>query len=214
MIKAVIFDLDGTLLNTLKDLNEALNYSVGKYGYEKISIEKTREFIGNGIKNLILKAINYDETKIDEIFYLFKEYYSANCNNYTMPYDGILELIKILKNDYKLGIVSNKAKYGLDILVNAHFKNDFKVVIGDMEGIPRKPSKEPLVEACRRLNVSIDEMVYIGDSDVDVLTVKNTGCHGIFVDYGFRDRDKLILAGANIIISNPLDIVKTLKELN
>ena len=176
MIKAVVFDLDGTLLNTIKDLQEAVNYSVSKYGYEKITYDQAKNYIGNGIRKLIERSLNGNLDKINEVFEEFKEYYFNNCNNYTKPYDGILEVINYLKNNnFKLAVVSNKNVHSLNFLVKEHFKDSFPIVIGDGEGIKRKPAPDALIECAKRLNVNVEEIVYIGDSDVDVITDKNTG---------------------------------------
>lgn len=212
MIKAVVFDLDGTLLNTLEDLCNATNYALVKQGYKPISVDETRKNIGHGIKNLLIKSSN-DSCNILSMLSDFKIYYTKHCNDFTKPYDGILELLNRLKSDgFKLGCVSNKAKYALDILVENHFKGYFDCVLGDGEGYKRKPDSEIIVEASKRLGVKLDEFLYVGDSDVDVLTVLNSKCYGIFVSYGYRDINVLKDAGATLIVNSPLEIYELVNK--
>ncbi len=210
MVDTVIFDLDGTLLDTLEDLTYALNYSLDLFKYNHVNISDTRRFIGNGIRRLIEVASNDSDTNhLDLMFNRFKEYYTIHCNDYTKPYKGINEILFYLKNkNIKLGVVSNKAKYALEILVNSHFPNIFDVVIGDGEGLKRKPNPEPILKAIEKLNSNIANTIYIGDSDVDINTINNTGCHGIIVSFGYRDKEILIENNA----MNLCDTVEELKE--
>lgn len=194
MVDTVIFDLDGTLLNTLEDLTAALNYSLDLYNYPHLDSNSTRKYIGNGIRKLIERASKDNEDNhLDLMFERFKEYYIKHCDDYTNTYSGIDRVISYLKKrNIKLGVVSNKAKYALEILVNNHFPNTFSVVIGDGEGLERKPSSQPILKAIERLNSKKENTIYIGDSDVDIKTINNTSCLGIIVAYGYRDKNILI----------------------
>ncbi|MBQ7641534.1 MAG: HAD family hydrolase [Acholeplasmatales bacterium] len=206
MQKLVIFDLDGTLLDTIADLNAALNHTLAEFNFTKISCEKTRELVGNGIRNLIIRASGTD-SNIDLMFKCFMDYYNKNVNVYTKPYNNIKELIIKLKNiGFKLAVVSNKNIIPLKTLVNYHFKDLFDLVLGDGMGYKRKPDSEIINECIKKLDSDLEHTIYIGDSDVDVKTVNNTGCHGIFVSYGFRDKEKLIEAGAKTILDNVSDL--------
>ena len=212
MIRAVVFDLDGTLLNTLEDLMDSCNYAIGKYGYNKITLEETRSFIGNGIKKLIERSLKGDLRYLEECFEAFKEYYYDHCNIHTKSYEGIDSLIDyLISKEIKIGVVSNKRYDTLNLLVHSHFKDKFKHIIGDGEGLKRKPDPETIVEMAKRLDVNINELCYIGDSNVDVETVINTGCRGLFVDYGFRSKEDLIIAGARDIFSSPMEIISYLE---
>lgn len=206
MQKLVIFDLDGTLLDTIADLNAALNHTLAEFNFTKISCEKTRELVGNGIRNLIIRASG-TEDNIDLMFKCFMDYYNKNVNVYTKPYNNIKELIIKLKNiGFKLAVVSNKNIIPLKALVDYHFKDLFDLVLGDGMGYKRKPDPEITNECIKKLDSDISYTYYVGDSDVDVRTVMNTGCHGLFVSYGFREKEKLIEAGAEIIFDNVNDL--------
>ena len=213
MIKAVVFDLDGTLLYTLMDLHDAVNHAISTYGYKEITLAEARAFVGNGIKKLVERSLKGDTSKLDLCYLEFQKYYYDHCNIKTRKYDGIDDLISFLReNNIKIGVVSNKRYDTLNILVHAHFNDAFPVIIGDGEGFKRKPDPETLIEVARRLDVNLNEMCYIGDSDVDVKTVLNTGCMGKFVDYGFRERSVLEECGAKEIYSSPLELRDAIKR--
>lgn len=214
-MKALVFDLDGTLLNTIEDLKAAVNYAIGQFGYDKITSAQAKNYIGNGIRKLVERSLGGDLKYLDEAFSEFQSYYNKNYNVYTKPYDGIYELLEYSKNKgYLLACVSNKSIVPLNKLINEHFNGFFTTVIGDGEGYERKPNPEVLLECAKRLNIDISDIIYIGDSDVDVKTVKNASCKGIFVDYGYRLKEELIKSGASIICSTPLEIINVLEEYN
>ena len=202
-MKAVIFDLDGTILYTLPDLNNALNYTLPIYNHNKISIEDTRKLIGHGIRNLILDSSEHDNININNMYNTFMEYYHQNCDDNTIPYEGIKELLSYLKSkDYILGVITNKNIIMTEKLLNNHFNNIFDVVIGDGVGFKRKPDIESLEYIRTKFNVLKDDIIYIGDSEVDFEFSKNFGCKNIIVSYGYRDKKDLEAYGINNIIDN------------
>jgi phosphoglycolate phosphatase len=202
-MKAVIFDLDGTILYTLPDLNNALNYTLPIYNHNKISIEDTRKLIGHGIRNLILDSSGHDNININNMYNTFMEYYHQHCDDNTIPYEGIKELLSYLKSkDYILGVITNKNIIMTEKLLNNHFNNIFDVVIGDGVGFKRKPDIESLEYIRTKFNVLKDDIIYIGDSEVDFEFSKNFGCKNIIVSYGYRDKKDLEAYGINNIIDN------------
>ena len=208
MYKLAIFDLDGTILDTINDLNKALCYTLAEYNLPKISVDETKKNLGNGIRNLIMVSGKLDNCP-DEMFNTFMTYYNNNVNNYTKPYDGIIDLLNELKNaGYKLAVISNKNIKPLNLLIDAHFKNIFDLVLGEGMGFPKKPNPEIVLYCINRLGIDIKDTVYIGDSDVDIKTVNNVRCDGLYVSYGYRSKEKLVEAGAKIIFEN----VQNLKD--
>ncbi len=203
--RLMIFDLDGTLLNTLEDLTDSVNYVLWRHGFPERTLEEVRGFIGNGIRKLIERSVpaGTQPFMIEECFQEFIPYYKAHCADKTCPYDGIPELLgKIRETDIKMAVVSNKADYAAKELCAAYFPGMFDEVVGERVGIHRKPSPDSVNEVIHLLGVPKEETVYIGDSDVDVETAKNAGIDGIFVAWGFKGEDFLRNAGAEKIVSN------------
>lgn len=209
-IEAVIFDLDGTLLNTLYDLTDAVNYALEQYGQPQRSIEEVRAFVGNGLRNLMLQAVPDGEKNpvFEELFVFFRAYYKAHCNIKTAPYEDILALMEELKQRHiKMAIVSNKIDSGVKELNAIHFSKYMDVAIGEREGISRKPAPDSVNEALRILEVDKTHAVYVGDSDVDIQTAKNAQVRCISVSWGFRDEAFLKEHGAEILIDSPLELL-------
>ena len=195
----VVFDLDGTLLDTLKDLAEAVNYALRKQGMPQRTLEEVRRFVGNGVRLLMIRAVPDGESNplFEETFDLFKTYYGEHCNDNTKPYDGIMELLHTLKEKgYAVAIVSNKIDFAVKELNELYFKGIVPVAIGEKEGIRRKPAPDTVFEALKELGKTKEEAVYVGDSDVDIQTAKNAGMPCISVLWGFRDKEFLKEHGA------------------
>lgn len=212
-IEAVIFDLDGTLLNTLYDLTDSVNWALEKYGQPTRSIEEVRAFVGNGLRNLMRRAVpNGEENPVfEDLFEFFREYYKSHCNIKTAPYEGIMELMKELKGrGIQMAIVSNKIDAGVKELNAIHFAEYVDVALGEREGIERKPAPDSVNEAIRLLGVNKENTVYVGDSDVDIQTAKNAEIRCVSVSWGFRDEAFLMEHGAGIMIDRPLELLEYL----
>lgn len=215
MIKAVIFDLDGTLLNTLDDLADSCNETLRQMNFPLRSMEEVRQFVGNGIAKLMELAIpdGKKNPEYEKSVLLMKENYAKNWQNKTRPYDGILDLISTLnKMKIKTGIVSNKPDAQVKELAEYYFSSSIKreTAVGDIEGRNRKPSPDSVLEVMRILEVNKDETIYVGDSDVDIKTAKNAGIPCISVTWGFRDRNFLLNSGAQKLVDKPEQILKYL----
>lgn len=211
-MKGIFFDLDGTILYTLQDLHNALNYTLPLFNHEEISIEETRKLIGHGIRNLILDSSNHDEVNIDKMYNTFMEYYNIHCDDNTKIYSGIPELLNYLKSKgYILGVITNKNIIMTEKLLNNHFNELFDIIIGDGVGFRRKPDIESLEYIKTKYNMHKEDIIYVGDSEVDYNFAKNFGCNSIIVSYGYRDKDLLIASGANLIVD---DITSLKNEIN
>lgn len=214
-IDTVIFDLDGTLLYTLEDLTDAVNHALGMCHMPLKGLEEVKKFVGNGIRNLMLKVVPEGEgnPQFEEAFGAFKAYYSVHCNDKTRAYEGVQALLaELKKSGYALAIVSNKVDAAVRELRDKHFK-EVDVVVGDQEGLERKPAPDSVYLALKELKKSKETAVYVGDSDVDLQTAVNSGLPCISVLWGFRDKGFLIEHGAKIFAQNPsevMDIIKTL----
>lgn len=205
-----IFDLDGTLLNTLDDLADSVNFIMNEFGYPQRTLTEVRSFVGNGIRKLIERSApeNTAEDAINRMFEQFKEYYAVHCADKTKPYDGIMELLQTLQEQgVKLAVVSNKADYAVKALCEQYFNGYFDVAVGEREGIARKPAPDTVNEVLKNLQMEKSQAVYIGDSEVDVQTANNAEMDCIAVDWGFRDKEILTEAGAETIVSTPAEIV-------
>lgn len=209
MITTVIFDMDGTVLNTLDDLATSVNYVLTRYGMPVHCTEDYRRYFGNGIRYALECAVpkGTEETTIDQMLPVFKEHYNAHCLDKTRPYDGIPELMKALRDrGFKLAIVSNKIDSAVKELNAKFFSAYVDVTIGEREGIRRKPAPDTVVQALKELKSSKHEAVYIGDSEVDLQTAANAGLPCISVLWGFREKDFLTEQGATVFANTPQEI--------
>ncbi len=207
----VIFDLDGTILNTLEDLHDSLNYALGRMGFPKRSLEEVRDFVGNGIRKLIERALppGCDDKTIEEMLVIHREYYRVHCADKTRPYDGILELLaKLKQRGIRLAVLSNKPDYAVKILCDRYFPGIFDKTYGFREGIERKPAPDAVFALLEELGVQRERAVYVGDSEVDVQTAKNAGLDMVIVEWGFRKREFLIANGAVNLVSAPGEILE------
>lgn len=212
MIKTVIFDLDGTLLNTLEDLKEATNFALSQFNYPKRSLEEVRCFVGNGVRKLIERAVPKDCENIEECLTVFKKNYSEIMCNHTTPYNGILKILSDLKSEgVKIGVVSNKFDSAVKELCQKYFGNLVDVAIGQADDVPKKPAPDGVFKAMKELNADKISTIYIGDSEVDVETAKNAKLPCIGVTWGFRDKKNL--EGADFIADCPNDINIIIRSL-
>ncbi len=208
--KAVIFDMDGTILDTLDDLAGSVNHSLALFGYPTRSREEIRSFLGNGMVRLIHLSVPEGISKEQEEAVLneHKSYYPLHSCDMTRPYDGIVDLLRELKDrGLKTAVVSNKSDANVKALVSRFFDGLFDVSIGSMEGVARKPAPDMVNMALERLGISKEDAIYIGDSEVDLNTARNSGLDMITVTWGFRDRDHLVQNGAAIFADTPEEII-------
>lgn len=201
-----IFDLDGTLLDTLEDLADSTNYVMHSFDYPERTLAEVRSFVGNGIRKLLERSApkGTSPEEIDRMFAQFKEHYGAHCADKTKPYDGIMDLLSRLQEQgIKLAVVSNKADYAVKALCEQYFPGVFDEAVGERVGIARKPAPDTVNEVLKNLQIDKSQAVYIGDSEVDVQTARNAEMDCIAVDWGFREASVLKEAGAEIIVSTP-----------
>lgn len=206
-----IFDLDGTLLNTLNDLAASTNYALSWAGMPQRSIDEVRRFVGNGVKKLMERAIpgGLSNPRFEETYEKFREHYLVHSFDTTQPYPGIEDMLRELKSHgKKLAIVSNKFYAATQELAKHYFPDYIQVAIGEREGIRKKPAPDTVLEALRQLHASKEGAVYIGDSDVDIDTARNSSLPCISVLWGFRDRDFLLAHQAQTLISAPGELLK------
>lgn len=208
--RLAIFDLDGTLLDTLQDLANSLNYALKNADFPQRSIDEVRRFVGNGIRKLIERGVpaGTSEKETERVLADFMEHYKAHCSDSTRPYDGIDELLAALKErGYLTAVVSNKADAAVKILCEKYFPKKFDSVVGERQSVRKKPAPDTVNSVLAQLGIDRADAVYIGDSEVDVETAKNAGMDCISADWGFRSRAELVQAGAAKIISRPSEIL-------
>ena len=207
--KAYIFDLDGTLLDTLEDLADAVNYAMRKNGFPERSLSEVRSFVGDGMRLLVKRSSpeGIEDALLEQAFADFRDYYSVHYMDKTKPYPGIEAMLRALKAQGKrLCVISNKVDYAVKLLMDQFFPGFFETVLGEREGIRRKPAPDSLLAVMEELGLSKEECVYIGDSDTDILTAKNAGIDPISVSWGFRTEDFLKSHGAEKVALSPWDI--------
>lgn len=210
MKKTIIFDLDGTLLNTIDDLADGVNHALTQFGYPPRTVEEVTAFVGNGIGNLIQRALpgGRENPDYENVFGEFREFYSENCMVKTRPYPGIPELLDELNTrGIVSAVVSNKNDLAVGRLAEKYFSGKVALAVGERDGIRRKPAPDSVIEVMNRLGAKAEEALYVGDSDVDIETARNAKIDCVSVDWGFRTREFLIKSGAGIIISKPIELL-------
>ena len=208
--KAIIFDLDGTLTDTLEDLFISVNYALRSCGLPERSLDEVRRFVGNGVRKLIERAVPEDTglTMLEKCFDTFRAHYVIHCQDHTCLYPGVATLLMSLHaKGYRMAVVSNKLQSGVNELARTFFHGVIDVAIGEQQGIPRKPAPDMVEAALGQLGVTKDEAIYVGDSDVDLQTAANAGLPCISVLWGFRTRDFLVAHGATTFAETPQDVL-------
>ncbi len=206
-----IFDLDGTILDTLNDLRDSVNYALLTNDLPTRSTDEVRAFVGNGIRLLIERAVpeNTQEEIINKCFVDFKAHYKNNSANLTKPYPEIICVLKELKSrGVKIAVVSNKADFAVQGLVLRYFPDVFHFAVGEKEGVRRKPCPDSVFAAMEYLKADKNKTIYIGDSEVDIETAKNSGIPCIAVTWGFRDKSVLESLEPEYIIDKPSQITE------
>ena len=213
MYDTIIFDLDGTLLNTLEDLCNSVNYALELNGYTCRTLEEIRCFVGNGVRKLIERALpeGVGEAEFNKIFMDFKEHYKIHCNDLTGPYEGIMELLEELHSrGYKMGIASNKMRPAVLALNDLYFKGFIQGAAGVDENITPKPEAQMVNMMLEELGSVRKKTLYVGDSQVDVETARNAGLDMVTVLWGFRTKEELLASGAKEFIEHPMELLKYL----
>lgn len=215
-VKGMIFDLDGTILNTIDDLTNSINYSIKELNVSKVKVSDAKYLVGSGINNIIIRLIklkNLDPNLYDYLYERYQDYYSKNNKVCTRPYEGVCELLNELKKrGIKIAVFSNKPhKDTLDV-INYYFPNTFDIVIGKIDGVELKPSKMGAIPILEYFNTDINNIIYVGDTIVDMETSNNIGTKSIGALWGFRTKEELVKGGANVLAKKPLDILKIIGE--
>ena len=211
MIKAVIFDMDGTTVDTITSIAYFANDALKKFGYNEVETEKYYTFVGNGPKNLFCSLIEYvngDLNKVDEVLNYYLSEYNNNPLYLAKPYDGIVDMLEGLKNKgIKTAIISNKQDEAVKVINKELFGGIIEIAEGTKPDVARKPAPDSLLNTMKALGVEKDEVLFVGDTDVDMITAKNAGVKSIGVLWGFRDEEELRTNGADYIVSHPKEIL-------
>ncbi|MGM9857818.1 MAG: HAD family hydrolase [Bacilli bacterium] len=219
MIRAVVFDLDGTLLNTIDDINDSLNYALEQNGFSPITLEDTKRYIGNGVSMLIHRALAsspHNEIQEANIKDCYSLEYTERKTNKTNVYYGIKELIEYLQeNEIKMAVLSNKDHSDTTEIIEKYFGNNvFDVVVGKQKGFPTKPDPSLLFEVLSQLHVHHEEVIYVGDSEADMEVANNANLKKIGCAYGYRNTDILNIYNPDFVVNSPLDIIQIIKDIN
>ncbi len=207
----IIFDLDGTLLNTLEDLTNSVNFALVRCGFPCRTMAEVRSFLGNGAARLMEHSVpdGINNPQYEKCLADFRNHYPQNMQNKTDAYKGIIELLgQLSKEDYKIAIVSNKSDKAVKELNQVYFGKYIKVAIGESENVSIKPAPDTVFKALEELGSTVDKALYVGDSEVDVKTAKNAGMMCVGVTWGFRDKEVLEQNGADYIIDRPQELLK------
>lgn len=218
MIDTVIFDLDGTLLNTLEDLTDSVNYVMAQYGLSAHTIEEIRSFVGNGAAKLIERSVPQGRQNplYEEMLETFRGHYAAHCEDKVAPYEGVMELLASLqKEGYRMAIVSNKPDKAVKLLKDKFFTGYVEEAIGENAQIQRKPAPDMVYRALEELSSDASHAVYVGDSEVDLQTAGNVPMKCISVTWGFRTVEQLTAAGAaqEHMVKSPQELISYLVRL-
>lgn len=214
MIRGILWDLDGTLLDTLEDLKDGVNYALAQFGCPERTLPEVRRFVGNGAGLLIRRALPGlpGDPDPEAVLDVFRTYYNAHCRVKTAPYPGILAAMEELRNQgLAMAVVSNKPDSAVKPLCRDFF-GEIQAV-GEIPGCPRKPAPDMVLRVAKELGLAPEECLYVGDSEVDVATAKNAGMICLTVLWGFRDREELEQAGANHFCETPAELVRCIDEL-
>jgi len=208
---AILFDMDGTVLNTIEDLADSVNASLAHYGYPQRTLDEVRRFVGNGVRRLMQQAVPETATdmQMEEVLQYYQSYYETHCQIKTRPYDGIVEVLQQLCKRYPVAIVSNKPDGAVKILAEQYFPGVY--ALGESPACPRKPAPDMVFQAMKALET--DACVYVGDSEVDVLTAKNAGVPCLSVTWGFRDVPELEEAGAKYFCHDTAKLQESLDAI-
>ena len=211
MKTGILFDLDGTLLNTLEDLLDATNFALARCGYPPRTLRELRRFVGNGAENQIRMSLpeGASPEEVQRVLKIYKPYYTEHCKVKTRPYGGILDALAILKEKYPVAVVSNKPDAAVKALCAEVFPGIY--ALGEAPDCPRKPAPDMVNKACRAIGV--DTCVYVGDSEVDVRTAKNAGVPCLSVLWGFRDREEIEQAGGEFFCETPAELTEKIEEI-
>lgn len=206
----ILFDLDGTLLDTLGDLQAAVNHALSYFGYPGREKWEIRAFLGNGMRNLVKRSLpdGVSEERVDEALAVYRAYYESHNQILTVPYDGIYGALEALKA-YPVGVVSNKQDTAVKPMCRHFFGSLY--ALGEVPGMPRKPAPDMVKKAMADLKM--DGAIYVGDSEVDLQVAENAGLPCLLVTWGFRDYGDLQKAGGKHFCHNPADLPKTIEEL-
>ena len=216
MIKAVIFDMDGTVLNTIDDIHQSVNVALQKMGYPLKSLNDVKRAVGSGAKTLIERVVPIDikPAEIKKTYDIYQTYYDKHSMDQTAPYQDILKLLKTLKGrGYQLAVVSNKHQYLVKALNDQMFEGLFEVSVGEIKGVLVKPAPDMLYSALNQLNINKEEAIFVGDSDIDMITAKNADMISVAVTWGFRDLNTLKSLSPHFIINQPLELLELLERI-
>lgn len=208
--KAIIFDLDGTILDTLQDLANSLNHALRTHGYPERTLDEVRRFIGNGIKMLVRRGCpaGTGEAEQEAALATFRAHYDLHCKDFTGPYDGIHELLDgLLEKGIRTAVVSNKIEPAVIVLCDEHFPGRFEYMVGNRPDLAPKPAPDSVNEVIEKMGLDRRDIVYIGDTEVDIETARNAGIDCIGVDWGFRDGAYLRELGAKYVVQRPDEVM-------
>lgn len=212
MKTGILFDLDGTLLNTLEDLLDATNYALNVCGFPPRTLAQLRQAVGNGAANQIRRSLpeGTPEDTVQRVLSIYKPYYTAHCQIKTQAYPGIPQALATLQQDYPIAIVSNKPNAAVKTLCAQYFPGVY--ALGETPDCPRKPAPDMVLRALKAIGA--DNGIYVGDSEVDVVTARNAGMPCVSVLWGFRDREDMEAAGGSCFCSSPDQLPQVIREVN